>query len=121
MGGGGSTLSTIASGDFGAITGDVESIFKEDEEANILTGGAVGFSRQAIRDFGLDPEEVEDPALPEEADVLTEEEIAEQSELAREFELIRSQGFQGRGSTIKSGSTGTASNIQTTFKQLSGR
>lgn len=121
MGGGGSTLDFLKEGDISGLHETQVSQFEEDPEANILLMGAPQGLRTTSRDLGLDPEDIEDPTLPGEADVLTEEEIAEQAERAREFELIRSRGFQGRGSTIKSGSTGTTSNIQTTFKQLSGR
>lgn len=83
-------------------------------------GGAASASIEDIENVFGTPD-IEDPTLPEEADVLTEEEIAKQAEEAREFERIRLQGFQGRGSTITSGSQGATSNLQTTFKQLDGR
>lgn len=118
--GSGTTLGNILSGDLKAPARDVESLFKQDTEANILTGGAVGITRQAIRDFGPG-EGLDDPKLPDIANLPTEEQTQAAAKRKRDFERIRRSGFQGRASTIKTGPQGAGANIQTTFKQLRGR
>lgn len=121
MGGGGTTLDIAKTKGVGGLVGDVKELFSEDPEANLLLMGAPGGLRQTARDLGLTDEGPEAPELPDAANIPTEEQIQAQAKRKREFERIRRAGTQGRASTIKTGSRGAAGNIQTTFRQLSGR
>ena len=60
------------------------------------------------------------PDVPNDPNILTEEEVGVAAKRKREFERIRRAGTKGRASTIRTGSRGVGTGVQTTFKQLGG-